>query len=124
MRVSEKLAYDKELAMSMGFVGGIANSAAGAPLSQTAGSETERAQKESLAQHREIDSNQRSERAAGIGQTEQDQESSERDADGRRLWEAPAKRGIEEPPTDDAAAQSRQSKDPSGQSGTKLDLTG
>ena len=29
--------------------------------------------------------------AAGVGQTEQDQESSERDADGRRLWEAPAK---------------------------------
>ncbi len=78
--------------MSMGSVGGIVNSAAGAPISQTAGSETERAQKDSLAQHREIDSNQRSERAAGIGQTEQDQESSERDADGRRLWEAPAKR--------------------------------
>ena len=61
------------------------SSAAGAPLSQTAGSETERAQKESLAQQRQVGRDQKAEQAAGIGQTEQDQESSERDADGRRL---------------------------------------
>lgn len=110
--------------MSMGPLGGVVGSAAGASLSQTAGSETERAQKDSLAQHREVGANQRSESAAGIGQTEQDQESSERDADGRRLWEAPAKRAKDPQTTEDEAAQSRQSKDPSGQSGTKLDLTG
>jgi hypothetical protein len=113
--------------MSIG-LGGVVGSAAGAPLSQTAGSEAERAQKEALAQQRQVDSNQRSERAAGIGQTEQDQESSERDADGRRLWEASAKRpkddAAEQPVAEDAAAALRQSKDPTGQSGTQLDLTG
>ncbi len=110
--------------MSVGSLGGVIGSAAGAPLSQTAGSETERAQKESLAQNRQVDANQKAELAAGIGQTEQDQESSERDADGRRLWEAPAKTGNERQDADVAEATVRQSKDATGQSGTQLDLTG
>jgi hypothetical protein len=113
--------------MSMGPLGGVVGSAAGTSLSQTAGAETERSQRDTAAQHRQIDGNERSERASGVGQTEQDQESSERDADGRRLWEAPGKRkrdSKEESAGDDAAALSKQSKDPSGQSGTKLDLTG
>src|SRR5688572_26092548 len=112
--------------MSMGPLGGVVGSAAGAPMSQVAGAETERAQKESLAQHRQVDGSQRSERAAGIGTTEQDQESSERDADGRRLWETPTKKkeAAGQPTSEDVEAQSRQSIDPTGQSGTKLDLTG
>jgi hypothetical protein len=111
--------------MSMGPVGGVVGSAAGTSLSQTAGAETERTQRDTAAQHRQIESNERSERASGVGQTEQDQESSERDADGRRLWEAPGKRGKDDKPepVEDESA-SKQSKDPSGQSGTKLDLTG
>jgi hypothetical protein len=113
--------------MSMGPVGGVVGSAAGTSLSQTAGAETERTQRDTAAQHRQIDGDKRSELASGIGQTEQDQESSERDADGRRLWETPGKRGKnakEESADNDASAASKQSKDPSGQSGTKLDLTG
>jgi hypothetical protein len=113
--------------MSMVPLGGLVGSAAGAPLSQTTGSETERAQKEGHAQFREIESNQRSENSAGIGQTEQDQQSSERDADGRRLWETTGKKGKDargQQAADDEDALLRQSKDPSGQSGTKLDLTG
>jgi hypothetical protein len=109
--------------MSMGPMGGVIGSAAGAPLSQTAGSETERAQKNSLAQNRQVESNQRADSAAGIGHTEQDQESSERDADGRRLWEEPAKHG-KQPDGETADGSARQSKDATGQSGTKLDLTG
>jgi hypothetical protein len=109
--------------MSMGPVGGLAGSAAGLPLSQTAGSETERAQKESIAQNRQLDANQKAELAAGIGQTEQDEESSERDADGRRLWEAPAKSNKDKN-TDGVETENRQSKDATGQSGTQLDLTG
>jgi hypothetical protein len=109
--------------MSVGSLGGIISSAAGAPLSQTAGSETERA-KDSLSQSRQVDANQKAELAAGIGHTEQDQETSERDADGRRLWEAQekAKKGDEIETVAEASA--RQSKDATGQSGTKLDLTG
>jgi hypothetical protein len=110
--------------MSMGPMGGVIGSAAGAPLSQTAGSETERAQKNSLAQNRQVDSNQRAESASGIGQTEQDQESSERDADGRRLWEETAKKGKQPADGEAADGSARQSKDATGQSGTKLDLTG
>jgi len=109
--------------MSMGPMGGVIGSAAGAPLSQTAGSETERTQKNSLAQNRQVDSNQRADSAAGIGHTEQDQESSERDADGRRLWEENAKRGKQQE-GENADGSARQSKDATGQSGTKLDLTG
>jgi hypothetical protein len=113
--------------MSMGPLGGVVGSAAGTSLSQAAGSETERSQRDTAAQNREIAGNERTEKASGVGQTEQDQESSERDADGRRLWERPAKRAKDakgEPVGDDASALSKQSKDPTGQSGTKLDLTG
>ena len=109
--------------MTMVPLGGIIGSAAGAPLSQTAGSETERTAKEGQCQSRLIDAQQSAERAAGIGQTGEDQESSERDADGRRLWEAPAKRGAATAaePSDEPA---RLSKDATGQCGNQLDLTG
>jgi hypothetical protein len=109
--------------MTMLPIGGLVSSAAGVPLSQSAG-ETERTQKESQSQSRQIDVSQRAERAAGIGQTEEDQESSERDADGRRLWEAPAQQGSETQPENATEAAHRQSKDASGQSGTRLDLMG
>ncbi|MEX0610687.1 MAG: hypothetical protein WD738_20190 [Pirellulales bacterium] len=109
--------------MSMAPLGGILGSAAGVPHSQTAG-ETERAQKDSLAQQRTVDADQRAELAAGIGQTEQDQESSERDADGRRPWEAPAQAAKDGKNEESADTPIRQSKDATGQSGTQLDLTG
>lgn len=111
--------------MSMVPLSGLLSSAAGTALSQTSGSDTDRAQKESLTQIRGIEAEQHAERSAGIGQTEQDQESSERDADGRRLWEAPVdakKKNVV--PASDGAAETRQSKDATGQSGTKLDLMG
>lgn len=110
--------------MSIGSLGGVIGSAAGAPLSQTAGSETERAQKESLAHNRGVDANAKAERASGIGQTEQDQESSERDADGRRFWEKPAEPDGSQPTPTSAVELPRQSKDATGNSGTQLDLTG
>jgi hypothetical protein len=109
--------------MSMVPLGGLLGSSAGVPLSQSAGNETERAQKDSQAQHQRVDAEQRAERSAGIGQTEQDQESSERDADGRRPWEStPPSQDQADP--DDPAAAHRQSKDPTGQSGTRIDITG
>jgi hypothetical protein len=110
--------------MSMGPLAGIAVSAAGVPLSQSAGGDIERVQKDALSQQRQVVSNQEAEQAAGIGQTEQDQESSERDADGRRPWEAPAARKHEQTPPEATTPLARQSKDATGQSGTQLDLTG
>jgi hypothetical protein len=109
--------------MTMLPIGGLVSSAAGVPLSQSAG-ETERTQKESQSQSRQIDVSQRAERAAGIGQTEEDQESSERDADGRRLWEAPTEQNKNVAQDDAPVDAARQSKDSTGQSGTRLDLTG
>jgi len=110
--------------MTMAPLGGIVTSAAGAPLSQTAGSETERVQKDALHQQRQTDSSQQAETAAGIGQTDEDQQSSERDADGRRLWESPGKPQKPAAKEETTATVARQSKDASGQSGTQLDLTG
>jgi len=110
--------------MTMLPLSGIVSSAAGAPLSQTAGSETERAQKESQSQGRQVDAQQMAERASGIGQTNEDQESSERDADGRRPWEFPARRGNAENEGEPVASAGRQSKDTTGECGNQLDLTG
>jgi hypothetical protein len=115
--------------MTMVPLHGTLSSAAGSALSQTAGSETERSQKDAVSQRRAADANEHAEQSAGIGQTEQDQETSERDADGRRLWERPGEQGRKADSDDSKPAtgtdvQIRQSKDPTGQSGTKLDLTG
>jgi hypothetical protein len=111
--------------MTMVPIGGMLSSAAGASLSQTSGSETERAQKDSSTQRRAADADQKAAESAGIGQTQQDQESSERDADGRRLWEqSPEAKKKTAAGDAEAEALLRQSKDPTGQAGTQLDLTG
>ena len=114
--------------MNVGPMGGVAGSAAGAPLSQTAGSETERTQKDSAARQRQAEGELKAEKAAGIGQTEEDQGPSERDADGRRFWELPQDEDKEketvEGQIEAAGEPTRQAKDPTGDSGNALDLTG
>ena len=62
----------------------------------------------------------KAEAAAGVGEPDgEDHETHDRNADGRRPWEdQPAPEADAEPP------DMRQSKDPSGQSGNLLDLTG
>ncbi len=110
--------------MSIGPFSGIVGSAAGAPLSQTAGSETEQAKKSSSDSQRQVENDTKAEKAAGIGQTESDEGPSERDADGRKLWEGDTQH---QKPTEEQSQESeppRQVKDPTGQSGSELDLTG
>jgi hypothetical protein len=109
--------------MNIGVTTGAFGSAAGAPLAQTAGAETERSQKDSAVRERRADAQNKSERAAGIGTTEQDQGTDERDADGRRMWEETGKK---QDAAGDAEAgePERRAKDPTGQSGSALDLTG
>lgn len=109
--------------MSMVPLGGLLSSTAGTALSQSSGSETERSQKDTLTQSRGIDADLHAERSSGIGQTEQDQQSSERDADGRRLWENPVAAKKAAAHAAEAEVEARQSKDATGQSGTQLDLT-
>lgn len=92
--------------MSMGPLGGILGSAAGSPLSQTKGATTERAARDSAAKEAADQLDLRAEKSAGIGQTEQEHESSDRDADGRRAWEwSEKKKSEEEAPADDSAAE-------------------
>lgn len=102
---------------------GLAGSAAGSPLSQTKGSDAEKAARTTADQARSVDGQDRSEKAAGIGQMQEDAETNERDADGRRLWEEPPPSGKKQ---DDEQEQSprQRAKDPRGESGTSLDLMG
>ena len=100
--------------------GGIIGSAAGAPLSQSQGSDIEKNQKDSNAVQRQEKNDKKASDAAGVGQTEQDEGSSDRDADGRRFWERNSHTGAEA----EQQEETRQAKDPEGNRGTSLDLTG
>ena len=63
------------------------------------------------------------EAASGVGETEQDHESEQRDADGRRPWEKQPTNTQTEPTVADPAPPAP-AKDPSGQRGSQLDLIG
>jgi hypothetical protein len=111
--------------MNVGLTSGVVGSAAGTGLAQTNGAETERAQKDSTARERVVDGQNKSEKAAGLGAADEDQQTGERDADGRRLWEAPEKRKKNAAAETGAESEpARQAKDPTGFSGSTLDLTG
>lgn len=64
---------------------------------------------------------QKAEAASGTGQTDEDQQTSERDAGGRLPWQMPAEQAGD---TRDGSAGQRRVEDPTGQSGSLLDLTG
>jgi len=115
--------------MSLGPLGGIASSAAGSPLAQTKGSDVERAEHDAANSTRRAQADQKAEHAAGIGEADgEDHETAERDADGRRLWEAPPEAQADDNPDQADEAQPAdlpaRSKDVSGQCGNLLDLTG
>ena len=64
-------------------------------------------------------------RPAGVGQTEEDQGTSERDADGRKMWEGrPDGQSQEQGKDEHNNQQQHKSKDPTGNAGNSLDLTG
>lgn len=108
--------------MSIGLTG-ITSSLAATPLSQTKGTDADKAARETADIARAAESERLAESAAGIGQTSEDAEATERDADGRRLWERP--QHPEPAPANDAIeASPPHSKDPTGTSGTLLDISG
>jgi len=103
---------------SLGIVGGLA----GTPLPQRA-VEAEKTQRETIEQARAAQASEQAENAAGIGQTEEDSQTSERDADGRRLWEE--QRRAKTPPEQTGGdVRSAPAKDPSGNCGGILDVVG
>lgn len=107
---------------SLGIVGGLA----GTPISQRAG-EVDRAERETADQAREAKAENLAEQAAGIGQTAEDSEAQERDADGRRPWERPVEKKTTEkaPEAESASAEDpARAKDPTGDRGGELDLVG
>jgi hypothetical protein len=108
--------------MSIGPMG-TPGSVAGSQLPQSKGADVDRTQQEGTDQARRAAAARQAESAEGVGHTEEDHESSERDADGHRPWEAPQDRGeaaADENAADDAAL----SRDASGDRGANLDLTG
>jgi hypothetical protein len=101
---------------------GMAGSVAGSQLPQSRGTEAERTQQDASVQKHEAQGEKNAESASEVGETAEDQESSERDADGRRLWE---KATQTDGSNDDAdEAQTPRSRDASGERGGKLDLCG
>jgi hypothetical protein len=106
--------------MSIGSLG-IIGSVAATPASQ-AKAGADKTQEATAAQERRIHSQAATENAAGIGKTDGSSETSDRDADGRRLWELPpeAKREDEKAPDEPP----HHAIDPTGQSGSSLDLSG
>lgn len=104
---------------------GLAGSAAGAPLSQAKGSEVARAAQDVRNRERRVEQDTKAADAAGIGQADgEDHETSERDADGRRLFEGQPTPGITETPPPDPEADPPRGRDATGMSGTQLDLSG
>lgn len=109
--------------MSIGSLG-IVGSLAGAPLAQKT-AEVDKTQRDAADAARQVDAAAKAESAAGIGETQEESQASERDADGRRLWEQQAKK--KEAEDEDVAASIAEvvpAKDPTGLSGGTLDLTG
>ncbi|HWB12252.1 MAG TPA: hypothetical protein VG826_23695 [Pirellulales bacterium] len=99
-----------------------AASLAATTLNQARGSETERVQHDVSAKERQAEGDRKAESAAGVGTAESDEGVGDRDADGRRLWERPPRPGNSS--GDEAASSEGPLKDPTGQSGSLLDLTG
>ena len=100
---------------SMGMVSG----AAGSPLAQSQGSEVDRDQQDTANQARQTRMSDKAEQASGVGQTEQDEQTGDRDADGRRLWELAPRTPADAAAAGDTAVPDplRAGKDPTGSPG-------
>jgi len=105
-------------------------SASAVPLAQPQASDVDRTAQEVAEQKRQTELRLKAENAEGVGQTDgEEHESSQRDADGRRLWEKPLAPGDasdeEEATTESGDAiphPPHASRDATGQSGNQLDL--
>jgi hypothetical protein len=108
--------------MSIGIVG----SAAGAPLAQAKGTDVEKNREAAGNQQRAARAEAQADSAAGIGETDgKNHETNERDADGRMPYSFAQDAKPEDQPADASAdAAKPPAIDPTGTSGTRLDLTG
>ena len=106
--------------MSIGSLGGVSSLVA-SPVAQRT-SDTEKTQAATSEKSRADAAVEYAEQAGGIGETKEESESSDRDADGRRLWEMneQQKAAAEE----EVAEAAKAAKDPTGAAGRELDLIG
>jgi hypothetical protein len=116
--------------MSIGSLG-IAGGLAGSPLSQKTGAAVDRAKQDAAHAQRQTEATQRTADAAGIGETHEEREATDRDADGRMLWEHKenAPESTEAKPDDPGNIGDEQqpptgARDPKGEAGGQLDLVG
>ena len=108
--------------MSVGPMTGIAGSVAGTPLAQTKGSDIERTHQDAVVQQSSVENEEKAESAAGVGEPDtEDHSTDERDADGRLPWQLPE---AKQNPDKQVAPPAQPTKDPTGQSGNLLDLSG
>ena len=105
----------------------MASSLAATPLAQTTGADVDRTTHERTNQTQKSKADQKAANVAGVGETEQDSGVSDRDADGRRVWEL----GDDSNENDEAEQEQSsadkdapKSKDATGQRGNQLDLSG
>ena len=117
--------------MSVGPMG-MAGSVAGS-VPQIRSAAAEKTQQQATDQTRKANSDDKAEQASGVGETEQDEQASDRDADGRKLWEGtPESEQSESEQSESEQSDSetptggdvQQSRDPSGERGSNLDLSG
>ncbi len=106
----------------MGITGGFAAT----QLAQGKAAE-DRSAAQTAEQSRRTEANRLAEAASGIGRTTEEAEAHDRDADGRRLWEDTSRQPPEEPASETPAEETTPApvaKDPSGNCGRNLDLSG
>lgn len=116
--------------MNVNFGSSLPVSLAGNAIAQTKGTETDRVTREVSEKAREQKGVQRAEAASDVGETDDaDVETTDRDADGRQLWERRSKQpdAAELAPETNAATESNGTphvKDLTGDVGKALDLEG
>ncbi len=109
--------------MSIGPMNAIAASVAGTPLAQTRGPDVERAGQDLGVQQHAVQGELTAESASGVGETDgEEHQTGERDADGRLPWKIQV--ADKETGDDEDVPAGPPAKDPAGQSGNLLDLSG
>ena len=97
---------------------------AGAIAARPATPESERTQETARAHDKEVSAAEESERASGFGETEGEQATDDRDADGRLAYEFDDPPKKPQPPVDAEEPTATLAKDTTGDCGNLLDLQG
>ena len=93
-------------------------------MAQAKGSEADRIRQETVLHERAVESTAEAEAAEGIGTTHEEQAASDRDADGRRPWEIGPQDDQSRGDSGESREPGQRAKDPTGQAGSQLDLSG